>query len=37
MSAADRIVETLPACSVLEKPFHPKQFMAKLGEVLSKV
>jgi CheY-like chemotaxis protein len=32
---ADRMGELLPECSVLEKPFDPRQFMAKVAEVLS--
>ena len=31
----DRIPESLPECPVLEKPFLPRQFVAKVAEVLS--
>jgi DNA-binding response OmpR family regulator len=31
----DRILESLPECSVLAKPFNAKQFVAKVAEVLS--
>jgi DNA-binding NarL/FixJ family response regulator len=32
----DRILETLPECSVLEKRLRVKQFVAKVAEVLSR-
>jgi DNA-binding response OmpR family regulator len=31
----DRILESLPDCSVLEKPFNTAQFVARVAEVLS--
>uniref|UniRef100_Q01RH2 Response regulator receiver protein n=1 Tax=Solibacter usitatus (strain Ellin6076) TaxID=234267 RepID=Q01RH2_SOLUE len=32
---ADSIRESLPECPLLEKPFHPRQFVARVAEVLS--
>ena len=32
----DRILVCLPKCSALEKPFHARQFLAKVEEVLSR-
>src|SRR6185369_10204730 len=34
---ADRILELLPDCPVLEKPFTPRQFVVKVAEVLSRL
>jgi DNA-binding response OmpR family regulator len=34
-ATADRVRELLPECPVLQKPFSPRQFLARLAELLS--